>query len=95
MTHPALDTKPEKYGSPLTTGRKQRTSARWFGRGWAERRRMAPEELRKIRGENSQEWLADKLGVAQPRVSDWESGKRKIPEYIKKLLELLKASGKI
>jgi DNA-binding transcriptional regulator YiaG len=56
---------------------------------------MTPEEIKKIRGENSQEWLAEKLGVKQSQISYWESGERKVPEYIKKHLELLKASGKI
>jgi DNA-binding transcriptional regulator YiaG len=56
---------------------------------------LTPEQLKNLRGENSQEWLAEKLGVKQSQISYWESGERKIPEYIKKHLELLEASGKI
>ena len=34
--------------------------------------------------------LAKKLGVAQSKISAWESGVRKIPPYIEKHIECLK-----
>jgi DNA-binding transcriptional regulator YiaG len=57
---------------------------------------MTPEEFKKIRqqAELSQQELAEKIGVKQPRVSDWEKGKRVIPAYIEKLMRLVEG-GKI
>jgi transcriptional regulator with XRE-family HTH domain len=52
---------------------------------------MTPSELKKLRLSwgLDQKQLAEKLGVQQSRISEWEQG-RKIPPYIVKHLECLK-----
>jgi DNA-binding transcriptional regulator YiaG len=51
---------------------------------------MTPDDLKKLRLSwgLDQKQLAEKLGVQQSRISDWEQG-RKIPPYIVKHLECL------
>jgi len=58
---------------------------------------MTGDELKKLRikAQLSQADLASLLGVKQPRVSDWESGARLIPEYINKMIECLKRAGEL
>jgi len=54
---------------------------------------MTSQELIEFRQSiklKNQTELAKMLGVVQQRVSDWESGKRKIPLYIEKHIECLK-----
>lgn len=56
---------------------------------------MTPDELKKLRSDwnLSQIELAEELGVKQPRISEWEKG-RKIPPYIVKHLECLQETKK-
>ena len=55
---------------------------------------MTPTELKKLRTDwgLDQRQLADKLGVQQSRISEWEQG-RKIPPYIIKHLECLQTKS--
>lgn len=52
---------------------------------------MKSEQLKQFRKSTgwSQKKLAKELGVIQQAISKWESGKRKIPLYIEKLIECL------
>jgi DNA-binding transcriptional regulator YiaG len=57
--------------------------------------KMTPEEFKKIRGEKTQAEFADILGIAQPRVSGYESGDRPIKKYIIRLIRCLQRAGEI
>ena len=58
-------------------------------------RRMSGEELRawRIKHDLSQAELAELLGLHQTAISHWESGKRKIPDYLSLLLLFLEKEG--
>lgn len=47
------------------------------------------KDFRKSKGW-TQEECAEQLGVIQQAISKWESGERKVPSYIEKLIECLK-----
>lgn len=55
---------------------------------------MEPHELerRRVKLGMSQRQLARELGVTQPAIHYWETGKRKIPGWLPKLLRFIEAS---
>lgn len=52
---------------------------------------MTKDKFKRFREQKkwTQQKMATELGVKQQRVSDWESGKRRIPLYIEKLIGYL------
>ena len=56
---------------------------------------MTGAQLKKTRLPLTQQKLADLLGVQPSKVCEWETGKRKIPKYITKLIDCLKQAGKL
>lgn len=54
---------------------------------------VKPKELTRVRGELglTQEALAEEIGVHRVTVARWESGTRKIPEPVARLIEKIRA----
>ncbi|MDD3580089.1 MAG: helix-turn-helix domain-containing protein [Desulfobacca sp.] len=59
---------------------------------------MDPAELKARRrqlGFRSRRLLAEALGVSEPAVSAWETGRRKIPDWLERYLRLLEERREI